>query len=278
MDSGRYATRGLALALLAAAAYLAGRRPAETVSVPLSRPAPASIEAPRPEPAWPAERTESPAPAVPLKERLAVADRADLAPLEEELQARLLEDRAFAAVLFDAFRTEPDPVMMSFLANVMASDPPVRNAAAWQDRFMAVAKHDVSFERRAAAMLFLQQAETIRAVMDRMAALAENDREMTAHALAALRGLPESRRPDPRVAALAGRIADREPDPVLRGIALRIEDDPAHAARFLSDGDRTVRMQAGRVATSREALASALKSESDPEVRDLLQFRLEELK
>lgn len=266
------------VAILAAAAYLAGRRPAEPVSVALSSPAPAAIVAPASEPARPAERPGPPAPPVSLKERLAVADRADLAEFEEELQARLLEDRAFAAVLFDAFRNEADPVMMSFLANVMASDPPVRNAAAWQDRFMAVAERDVSFERRAAAMLFLQQAETIRAVMDRMAALAENDREMTAHVLAALKGLPESRRPDPRVAALAGRIADRDPDPVLRGIALRIEDDPAHAARFLSDGDRTVRMQAGRVATSREALSSALKSESDPEVRDLLQFRLEELK
>jgi hypothetical protein len=111
-----------------------------------------------------------------------------------------------------------------------------------------------------------------------MLALAENDRELSPHALAALKGLPESRRPDPRVAALAGRIADRDPDPILRGIALRIEEDPAHAARFLSDPDRTVRIQASRVATSREALSAALRGESDAEVRDVLQFRLEELK
>jgi hypothetical protein len=274
MRTGSFA---VTVAILAAAAFLAGRRPSEIVAI-VSRPGPATEGVAVSEPARVPDAVALPVRETPLKERLALADRADLASLEEELQARLLEDRAFAAVLFDAFRIEPDPVMMSFLANVLASDPPVRNAAVWQERFMDVAEHDISFERRAAAMLFLQQAETIRAVMDRMLSLAENDRELCAHALAALKGLPESRRPDPRVAALAGRIADRDPDPTLRGIALRVEDDPAHAARFLSDPDRTVRLQASRVSTSREALSAALKGESDAEVRELLQFRLDELK
>ncbi len=230
--------------------------------------------APPPAPSIPAPiRPERP-PRIDVRERLT----GDLAKSEEELAARLLEDRAFAEELFDAFRAETDPVRMSFLANVLASDPRVRNAAAWQERFMKVAEGDPSFERRAASLIFLQEAETIRPVADRMLALAENDRELCAHALAALKGLPDRRAADPRVGALAGRIADREPDPTLRGIALRVEADPSHAARYLSDSDRTVRIQASRVATSRAALSAALEAEQDLEVREMLQLRLDELK
>lgn len=275
----RATTSAVAVAALAAAAFLAGRRPAETVIVPR----PVRTDAPLlriapvagPDPA-PAAIADSPRPA--LANALERADWTDLAKLEEELEARLIEDRAFARVLFDAFRIESDPLRMSFLANVLASDPPIRNSPAWQNEFMQVAEHDVSFERRAAALLFLQQTETLRPVMDRLLTLAESDRELCPNALAALKGLPESRRPDPRVADLAGRIADRDPDPTLRGIALRIEENPVHAMRFLSDPDRTVRMQASRVATSREALSAALRAESDEEVREMFQARLEELK
>lgn len=232
---------------------------------------PQAIVPPVSPPPAPAPRADRPR--IDLRERLS----GDLAATEEVLEARLLEDRAFAEELFVAFRAETDPVRMSFLANVMASDPPLRNTAAWQERFMKVAESDPVFERRAAALLFLQEAETIRPVADRMLALAENDRELCAHALAALKGLPDRRAADPRVGALAGRIADREPDPTLRGIALRVEADPSHAARYLSDSDRTVRIQASRVATSRAALSAALEAEQDPEVREMLQLRLDEV-
>lgn len=270
-----------AWALLTAAAlgagWLLGAR-GESAPPPRPRRVEVPVEAPRsivspvvptPPPVPRADR-----PRIDVRERLS----GGLAAAEEELEARLLEDRAFAEELFDAFRAETDPVRMSFLANVMASDPPLRNTAAWQERFMKVAESDPVFERRAAALLFLQEAEAIRPVADRLLALAENDRELCAHALAALKGLPDRRAADPRVGTLAGRIADREPDPTLRGIALRVEADPSHAARYLSDSDRTVRIQASRVATSRAALSAALGAEQDPEVREMLQLRLEELR
>ena len=149
--------------------------------------APATIAPPVSAPPAPAPRANGPR--IDVRERLS----GDLATAEEELEARLLEDRGFAEELFDAFRSETDPVRMSFLTNVMASDPPLRNTAAWQERFMKVAESDPVFERRAAALLFLQEAETIRPVADRMVALAENDRELCAHALAALKGLPDRR-------------------------------------------------------------------------------------
>jgi hypothetical protein len=265
-------------AFLAAAAWGLGRHRIDPVAPARAvRPPQVPVAMATPEPP-----AEPPKPAVApsksdLKERLASVDRAGLIAMEADLEAQLLEDHGVADLLFDAFRRETDPVKMSFLANVLASDPPLRNAEAWQDRFLSLAERDPSFERRAAALLFLQQAETLRPVLDRMLSLAENDRELSPNTLAALKGLPEQRRPDPRVGALAGRIADREPDPVLRGIALRIEDDPAHATRFLSDPDRTVRMQASRVTTSREAVEAALRKESDAEVREMFQARLEEL-
>lgn len=262
-----------AVVLLSAAAWLAGRRAEGPAPLRRAEPPAPPVAAPTSPPAEP-----SPLPPFEFRERLARGGRAELSELEQELEARLLEDRNFAAELFDAFRVESDPVRMSFLANLLAGDPPLRNSEAWQERFLAVAERDPSFERRAAALLFLQQAESIRAPRDRLLALAENDRELAPQTLAALRGLPERRRPDPRVPELAGRIADRETDPTLRGIALRIEDNPAHAVRFLSDPDRTVRMQASRVVTSVEAIGVALKAEQDPEVREMLQQRVEELK
>jgi hypothetical protein len=189
---------------------------------------------------------------------------------EEEFEARVIEDPAFADLLFAKFLDEADPVRMSFLQNVIASNPKLRNDARWQERFMTVAESDARRERRIAALLFLEQAEAISSVRDRMFALAEAG-EIREHALVALKGLPDRRLPDARLAALARRIADEEP--ALRGLALRIEDDPAHAARYLSDPDREVRAQAAQVA-GREALERARAAEEDAEVRSIIERRL----
>jgi hypothetical protein len=213
-----------------------------------------------------------------VQARLAKFKGGEIGPLEEEWEALVIEDPAFAERLFQAFLEEADPQKMSFLQNVLASHPPLRNSEEWQTRFMKVGESDPRMERRAAALTFLQQAETIRPVHDRMLALAEHDRELCAHALVALKGLPDRRLPDPRLAALAARIYERESDPNLRGLAIRIEGNPERAARALADPDRTVRMHAAHVATSREAVEAALRAEEDPEARQILELRLSGLK
>ncbi len=271
----------VALAAVVAAAWLLGARGGEA---PRTEPAAARPVRPIPQetPPPPAETLSEPAPPAPppidARSRLAKFKDEDVGAMEEEFEARVIEDPAFAERLFEAFLAETDPQKMSFLQNVIASHPPLRNSEEWQGRFMTVAEGDPRRERRAAAMTFLQQAETIRPVHDRMLALAETDRELMPHALVALKGLPDRRLPDSRLAELAGRIADRETDPDLRGLAIRIEADPERAARALADPERVVRMHAAHVATSRPALEKAFLEEEDDEVRAVFEARLATLK
>jgi hypothetical protein len=215
-------------------------------------------------------------PSIDLPAKLANWDSEDIGRLEEELEARLREDRRFGEVLFDAFLLETDPMKMSFLLTALASDPRLRNDPAWQDRVMRVAEGDASLERRKTALLFVQEAEAIATVRDRMFALAESG-EVREHALVALKGLPDRRLDDPRLRALAARIIETERDPETRGLAIRIEGNPERAARLLADPEREVRAQAAIVATSREAIARALAAETDEEVRDVMERRLAEL-
>jgi hypothetical protein len=259
-------------------AWLAGARNSEEPSAPRRRAAPAAAPAAAPEPDPPAAPEPLPKrDPVDVRSSLRRIEDGSLDRIEEEFEARVIEDPAFAEALFEAFLAETDPVRLSFLQNVLASHPPLRNDPAWQSRFMKVAESDARTERRVSACVFLQQAEAVRAVRERLHALAENDRELLPHALAALKGLPDRRPADPRLAELAGRIADRDPDPFLRGLALRIGGDPARAARALGDPDRTVRLQACRVAVSRADLEAALRRETDPEVTEMLELRLSEL-
>jgi hypothetical protein len=252
----------LAIVWMASPRRAAPRPPAPRAEEPQET---AAVEAPS-ERAAPARET------VDIAARLARFEGEEIARLEEEWEARVVEDPAFAERLFDAFLAEPDPMKMSFLQNVLASHARLRNDARWQARFMAVAEADARRERRIAALVFLQQAETIRAVDDRMLALAEGGGELRRYALVALRGLPERRLEDGRLKALCGRVAAADPDPELRGLAMRIEGSPEGAARALSDPDRIVRMHAAHVA-GREALERALALEADPEVRALLEAR-----
>ncbi len=215
-------------------------------------------------------------PSIDLPAKLVNWDSEDIGRLEEELEARLREDRRFGEVLFDAFLLETDPMKMSFLLTVLASDPRLRNDPAWQDRVMKVAEGDASLERRKTSLLFVQEAEAISTVRDRMFALAESG-EVRQHALVALKGLPDRRLDDPRLRALAARIIETERDPEMRGLAIRIEANPERAARLLTDAEREVRAQAAIVATSREALAKALAAETDEEVRSVMERRLTEL-
>jgi len=214
--------------------------------------------------------------AIDLPATMANWDSEDIERLEEELEARLREDRRFGEVLFDAFLLETDPMKMSFLLSVLASDPRLRNDPAWQDRVMKVAEGDASLERRKTSLLFVQEAEAIATVRDRIFALAESG-EVREHALVALKGLPGRRLDDPRLRALAARILETERDPEMRGLAIRIEGNPERAARLLADPEREVRAQAAIVATSREALAKALARETDEEVRAVMERRLGEL-
>ncbi len=141
---------------------------------------------------------------------------------EEELQARVIEDERVRTEIFDEFRAETDGERLDFLQNALASHPPLRNDPAWQERFMAVAEHDPLPERRAAALLFLQQAETVRAVHDRLLALAEHGGDLRKHALVALKGLPDRRAHDPALASLVARMLETERDPDLRALAARL--------------------------------------------------------
>ena len=271
------------LAATVAAAWLLGARGGEPPRTELRKAPPARAAAPAPaEAAGPADPVVAepapPPPPLDLRERLARFKGEEAGRIEEELEARVIEDPEFADRLFEAFLAETDPRRMSFLQNVIASHPPLRNSDEWQGRFMKVAESDPRFERRAASMAFLQQAETIRAVHDRMLALAESDPALSFHALVSLKGLPDRRLPDPRLVELAGRIAGRETDPELRGLAIRIEANPNRAARALGDSDRTVRMQAAQVVTSAGALEKALQAEKDDEVRQVFEFRLSTLK
>jgi truncated hemoglobin YjbI len=233
---------------------------------------PASDPEPGPVPAPPSP------PPIDIRARLARLEGDEIPRLEEEFEARLLEDPAFAKALFDAFLSETDPSKLSFLQNILAGDPRLRNSAEWQERFMNLAETDLLRERRITALLFIQQAETIRAVRDRLFTLAQTGGELRANALIALKGLPGHRMADADLSALAARIADAPGDPHLRGLALRIEDNPAHAAPFLADPERLVRLQAVVVMTSPEPLEAALASETDPEVRELIEVRLSQFK
>lgn len=267
------------LGLAVAAAWLAGARaPAAPVRPAARAERPDALREPDPPARGPSAAELPGPPPVDLGERLRRLEGEGFDGIEEELEARVVEDPGFAEKLFEAFLRETDPVRMSLLQNAIASDPRLRNDPPWQARFMKAAESDPRTERRAAALLFLQQAESIRTVHDRMLALAENDRELCAHALVALQGLPDRRLPDPRLAELAGRIADREADPNLRGLAVRIEGSPERAARALSDPDRIVRMHAAQVVTAREALEAALKVEEDAEARAVLELRLSTLR
>lgn len=272
------------LGVALAGAILAGARSGPDAARRASpKPRPAAIprgeDSPRAAP--PAETAAGPAGApepIDVAARLLAFEGDEIARMEEEFEARAVEDPAFALRLFDAFLSETDPVKMSFLQNVLAGHAPRRNDPEWQDRFVRVAERDPRFERRAAALLFVQQAETIRPVHDRLLALAESDRELVAHALVALKGLPDRRLPDPRLVALAGRLAERETDPNVRGLAIRIEGNPRRAERALADPDRVVRMHACQVVTSRDALEAAVRAEADPEVRQVMEHHLSLLK
>lgn len=199
----------------------------------------------------------------------------EIGRIEEEFEARVLEDPAFAAQLFDAFLAERDPVRMSFLQNVIASNAHLRNSPEWQARFMGVAESDERRERRIAALLFLQQAEAIAPTKDRLFLLAATGGAIRVHALLALAGLPGRRAPDPRLVELAGTLAATESDPGLVGLALRIEGSPDRAGSMLAHADREVRMQAAQVVVSRDLLEAALRRESDAEVRDVIARRAE---
>lgn len=281
--------RSSGLILLAAAlagAFLLGVRGGESTekpsAIPRSHPVAAVVAAAAEEAPAPlrARVTEEPAPPPPLdvRARLLKFEGEEIGSLEEELEARLSEDPAYAEALFSVFKSETDPVKLSFLQNVVASNPLLRNSAEWQDRFVKVAEADPLPERRAAALLFVQQAETIRPVRDRLFALAETPGDVRDLALVALKGLPGRRLPDARLTELAAKMIEGERDPRLRGLALRIEGNPERAARFLADPDRTVRMQAALVAESRPALEAALKAEEDPEAKELLERRLADLR
>src|SRR5262245_29833454 len=181
----------LALVLVVGASIAVGARAAArpvpaTAEPPVAR----AIETPLARPAEP--RAATPAAGIDVRSRLSNWDNEDLAKLEEELEARVREDATFARELFDAFLSELDPMKMSFLQNAIASDPRLRNDPAWQDRFMKVAEADTMPERRKTALLFVQQAEAIATVRDRLYALAETG-DARAHALVALKGLPGRR-------------------------------------------------------------------------------------
>jgi len=271
----------IALGVALAGAILAGARGAHDTKRRAS-PKPRPVETPRDEAAalpseGVAEPTRAPEP-IDIRARLLKLEGDEIAKIEEEFEARVIEDPAFALQLFDVFLSETDPVKVSFLQNVLASHPPLRNDPEWLERFLKVAERDVRFDRRAAALLFIQQAETIRPVHDRLLALAEGDRELCAHALVALRGLPDRRLPDPRLVALAGRLAERETNPDVRGLAIRIEGNPQRAEKALSDPERVVRMHACQVVTSRAALEAAIRTESDPEVKQVMEFHFAQLK
>ncbi len=216
-------------------------------------------------------------PPVDVRGRMATADVAEYGAIEQEWELRLLQDPAFAGRLFEAFRDETDPMKMSFLQNILAGSPAIRNDPAWQDNFLAVAENGATAERGMPALLFLQQAERIDAVRDRLYALAERGGGLRANALITLKGMPDRRPPDPRLAETAGRIADTERDPRLRGLALRIEEHPAHAVRFLSDPEKEVRLQAAQVVTDVAAVERALATEQDPEAKSVLQGRIDQL-
>lgn len=198
--------------------------------------------------------------------------------LEQEWEARLIEDPGFAEELFAAFLEETDPMKMSFLQTVIASNPKLRNSPYWQDRFMTVAERDADPKRRITALLFVQQAESISSVRDRLYTLAETNRDLTQYVLVTLKGLPDRRSSDPRLAEFANRIFDTEADPELRGLALRISGDQQRAARAVRDPEKVVRTQAYQVITSRETLQQALASEVDPEARQLIEVRLSRTK
>ncbi|HXG61166.1 MAG TPA: hypothetical protein VNO22_07330 [Planctomycetota bacterium] len=148
-------------------------------------------------------------------------DRERIAALEERLLARLREEPSFEDAVFQAFLQEPDPMWMSFLQNLLAADPRRRNAPAWQDRFARVAETESVAARRRAALLFLQQAETVGPVRDRLFALAEQS-DLRGPALLALKGLPGRRPADPDLDRLAARRADVDPDPAVRALAARL--------------------------------------------------------
>lgn len=243
------------------------RKSAPAAPAPRELPEALRSAAPEPEPA-------APRPRIDLKARMANFEEDEIGRLEEELEARLVEDPAFAEEVFQAFLEEADPVKMSFLQNAIASNPHLRNSPEWQDRFLKVAEGGDLRERRIAALLFVQQAETIRAVHDRMLALAEREAQLQPHALVALKGLPDRRLADPRLAELAGRLAESSSDPEIRGLAIRIEENPERAVRFLSDASPVVRAQAAQVAASREALDRALQAEKDPDVKAVIERRL----
>lgn len=259
----------LGVGAAAIAAYVAGSRLApEPVRVHRSQAVESQTH--NPNPLRTPEPADEPAPARPQ-----IREWHDLEKLEEEWMARVIDDPAFRDALFAEFLAETDPMKMSFLQNVLASNPKLRNDPAWQDKFLTVAETDPSRERRITALLFVQQAEAIGSVRERMFALAETG-DVRAYALVALAGLPDRRLRDDRLQQLAGRIAERDPE--LRGLALRIEGNPERAARFLSDPDREVRMQAAQVVDSREALEKAIAEEKDEEVRRGMEFRLASLR
>ncbi len=280
------------LALLLAAGIFFGLRIAPTAA-PAGTPARPVVSRPPPKPAdrpdgkAPADRPGTAAdptepaprefPPVDIAGRLTNFEEGDIGKIEEEWEARLMEDPKFADQMFQAFLAEPDPTKQSFLQNLLATQPHLRNSPEWQDRFMGLAENDPDTNRRAAALLFLQQAESIRSVRDRLVSLVEHGRDIRVEALVTLDGLPERRGKDPQLVELAGRLAESDPDPVLRGVALRIENNPDRAVRALNDADKEVRMQACWVVTSREALQQRLQGEKDPEVRDALEQRITDL-
>lgn len=258
----------------------AGSRPrvASRTSAPASRPAPA-------EPAGPAAGIAASSAAGPkptpgsIRERLAGFETGDLdiGKIEEEWEARLAEDPAFAGELYAAFLEETDPAKLSFLSNLLASDPGLRNDPAWQDRFMTVAETDGLMDRRIPSLLFLQQAESVGTVRSRMFALIDEPGDIRFHALVSLKGLPDRRTDDPELAAAAARIAETGTDAELRGLALRIEQNPEHAARFLGDPEPQVRMQAAQEVNSLDLLQRSLEREMDSEAREVIGERIEVL-
>jgi len=139
----------------------------------------------------------------------------------KDFEARLRSEPAFADRVFETFRSTGDPVRMSFLQNLLAEDPRRRNSTSWQLCFVRVAEADGRPERRKAALLFLQQAESIGGIREKLFALAAEGQDRK-QALAALKGLPGRRLADSGLRDLASRLSETDSDPDIRHVALRI--------------------------------------------------------
>jgi hypothetical protein len=214
----------LALAALLGLAWIRPSPPSGAVAMKPASPADAPIPNPVPAASPEAAPRRSPS-SPPTPWSWTREDRARIAALEERLLARLREEPSFEEAVFQAFLQEPDPMWMSFLQNLLAADPRRRNAPAWQDRFARVAEAEPVAARRRAALLFLQQAETVGPVRDRLFTLAERS-DLRGPALLALKGLPGRRPTDPDLDRLAARLAHVDPDPAVRALGARLARQP----------------------------------------------------